>query len=183
MSHPEPRRAGLTLIEVLVALVVTAIVVLTGRVIADQLSLSSRATTGALDARLAELEREHELRRSARLVSASLDTLSSFDGGRDRMEFSTRCTVPRGWDEPCRCRFDVQRTNQPVALVRACSAGFAPDTLLLDASGISLRYLVDAGSGGRWLEDWGRSSSPPIAIGIVRVDRGDTLIVRIGPRG
>lgn len=183
MLYREPRRTGLTLIEVLVALVVTGAVVLTGRGIADQLAQSSRMTTTAIDARLTEISKAHELRRMFRLAAAPLDSTSAFNGGLDRVVFTTRCTVPRGWDEPCRCLVYVERTRQPVALQRNCSGSSTTDTLAEDATGITLHYLIDATRGGQWLKDWGRSSNLPTAIGVVRFTHADTLIVRIGPRG
>lgn len=183
MARADSGPGGLTLIEVLVALVVTAAVVLTGRAIADQLASSSRTTSSVIDARLIEMSRAAELRRTFRLVATPIDTTMVFEGGVDHMTLESRCTVARGWDEPCRCRLRVERVGLPVALVRTCSAARMHDTLVVDSSGITLRYLVDAGRGGQWLAEWGKSNTPPIAIGVVRTASRDTLIVRIGTRG
>jgi prepilin-type N-terminal cleavage/methylation domain-containing protein len=177
------RRRGLTLIEVLIALVVTSVVVLTGRQVAEQVAGAARTNLAAVDARLATISEEEELRRSLRLARAPLDSSGAFDGGLDRMEWSSRCTVTRGWDEPCRCTLRVAKGVDSSYALRSCDSRIGSDTLLRDGRGIAMLFLADAVNGGRWYRVWGRASSVPFAVGFVRFGVGDTVIVRVGTRG
>lgn len=183
MVHREARRSGLTLVEILVALTVTTVVVATGRVVAEQLAETNRTTSRMIELHLGESGQIDELRRMLRLAVAPLDSVSAFEGEVGSMAFGTRCTVPRGWDEDCRCDLRIERSPHGYHLVRECTVSLPPDTLVTDSTGLSLLYLVDPRRGGQWLREWGRSNTPPVAIGIVRMARRDTTIVRVGYRG
>jgi prepilin-type N-terminal cleavage/methylation domain-containing protein len=176
-------RRGVTLIEILVSLLITAVITMTGRALIEQLASIADASRRALDTHLDTAARENELRRMFRLASAPADAASEFDGIVNEVELSTRCTSVRGFDTSCRCRVGVVAPDGTSALVRRCTTAAALDTLLIDSLGMSVIYLADAANGGRWIAAWSRSTHLPRAVGIVRRAAGDTLILRIGERG
>jgi prepilin-type N-terminal cleavage/methylation domain-containing protein len=183
MQPHNGRRRGLTLLEVMIALLVTGLVVVSARGIAEQLSISARANVALIDTRLATVSREGELRRGFLLARESSDSALAFDGSLDRITWSTMCTVPRGWDETCRCNVRVAQQQDGHAFVRQCDTDGVDETLLTDSVGFAILYLADPTNGGKWYRQWGRSVSTPFAIGVVRFGVRDTLIVRVGSRG
>lgn len=175
---------GITLLEVLVALVVLGVSVASARAIAEQIAGAGRASARVVDARLRERARAEELRRTFALAAAPRDSSEVFDGLVNDASFSTRCADTRGLDVSCRCRVFAQTADAGRAVVaRACTAGTMPDTLVSDSLGLRMIYLVDAANGGRWISEWRKTNSLPRAVGFIRYGRGDTLIARIGERG
>jgi hypothetical protein len=177
-------RLGITLLEVLVALVVIGVTVGAARAIAEQIASSGRAATRTLDRRLLVRARENELRRTFALASAPVDSTGVFDGAINDAVLTTRCVDARGFEGLCRCRLRIDGTGaSDVVLERLCDALAQPDTLITDSVSLTMLYLVDAANGGRWMREWRRTNSLPRAIGIIRAGSSDTLIVRIGERG
>jgi prepilin-type N-terminal cleavage/methylation domain-containing protein len=177
-------RAGMTLIEALVALVIIGTAVASARSIADQIAAAGRASATALDAQLASVARDKELRRMFALAIAPTDSTEAFDGAIDNAAISTRCFDVRGFEGSCRCNITVTHDDlHGDALERSCGIGLLPDTLATDSLGLRILYLVDAAGGGRWIPEWRRTNSLPRAIGVVRTSSADTLIVRVGERG
>ena len=177
-------RSGITLLEVMVALVVIGATVAVARVIAEQIVSAGQAARRSLDGRLLARARDGELRRVFALASAPVDSVAVFDGAIDDVALTTRCVDPRGFEGTCRCRLSVAaKLLADVVFERRCDAGVQPDTLVADSVGLTLLYLVDVSGGGRWIREWRKTNSLPLAIGIVRHGAADTLIVRIGERG
>jgi prepilin-type N-terminal cleavage/methylation domain-containing protein len=177
------RRTGLTLIEVLIALVITATVVLIGRSGLEQLMSVSTTSRQAVETRLAARATADELRRTFRLASAPVDSADSFEGAARELILSTRCHNVRGWDEACRCSLQIVPLAQGAAVRRSCSSRMTADTLISDTESITFRYLISVRNGGEWLDAWGRSLSVPYAVGIVRRAARDTIILRVRNRG
>lgn len=183
MRRPRSRN-GITLLEVLVALVVIGVTVAVARVIADQIVGAAQVARHSLDERLLARARDGELRRVFALASAPVDSLAVFDGAIDDVALTTRCVDTRGFEGTCRCRLSVaSHMLTDAVLERRCDAGVQPDTLVADSVGLTLLYLVDVSGGGRWIREWRKTNSLPQAIGVVRHGALDTLIVRIGERG
>lgn len=177
-------RIGITLLEVLVALVVIGVTVTVARAIAEQIASAGTSAKRSLDGRLLLRGNEAELRRVFALASAPVDSSAVFDGAVNDVALATRCVDARGLDGPCRCRVHVAAgVPTDVVLERRCDAGVQPDTLVADSVGLTMLYLVDVSGGGRWIREWRKTNSLPQAIGIIRHGASDTLIVRIGERG
>jgi prepilin-type N-terminal cleavage/methylation domain-containing protein len=184
--------SGFTLIEVMVALALSALVVL----------LAHRMFTGVADGatRLTEarrvLDREANAGRWLLAAFGSLDAGQadgSFDGHPDRVEFASWQVTPTGWFS--RRRITLMRDG--THLVALTSPG---DTIVLSdsVSDLQLDYLLDVDSEGqsdstpgapgeraRFVREWISPVSAPIAIRlrISRAERVDTLFVIVGPRG
>ncbi len=176
------RRAGFTLIEVLVALVVASLVVL--------LAHRTYGEVAGLSGRIAEHRLAHDRAMNARRLLAaafgSLDISTRRDGGFDGRETAARFTA---WVPGLDGR--SQRRRVWVYLAEAgLEATVGTDTLLLvpDARAVAFDYLLDYGADAAWVHGWSSPASAPLAVRM-RVTRGesggavDTLLFVIGPRG
>ena len=193
--HPDAANTreplGFTLIEVMVALALSALVVL----------LAHRMFTGVADgaARLTEarraLDREANAHRWLMAAFGSLDAGQadgSFDGNRERVQFASWQLTPAGWFS--RRRITLRRDG--THLLALASPG---DTVVLSdsVSDLQLDYLLDVAEGqndstpgapgehARFVREWISPVSAPIAIRlrISRNEKVDTLLLVVGPRG
>jgi prepilin-type N-terminal cleavage/methylation domain-containing protein len=179
MSSPRDR-AGFTLIEVVVALAVAALVLLGARVMLGQLADGAERIAGAAVEADREAGAEALLRRVADRLETSVEEEHRFRGEPHAARFRTWCEVPDGWLEACTASLGIVRVESGNALVLSLSTGeIVPLRRGFDTAHIL--YLYDAADGGTWIPSWGTAITAPLALWLV-VDR-DTTIVRIGRRG
>jgi prepilin-type N-terminal cleavage/methylation domain-containing protein len=175
---PSHARAGLTLIELIVALTITALVLLGARVMME--GVADAAARVAAGARRGDEEANAE--RLLRSVVGRLEagTDKPFTGDIRKARFSSWCDVPGGWQDPCEVAVVFDSLGGRPALVVVLSTA---EVLSLRAGFTSgqLRYLSDASGGGQWFREWSSGLTTPVAIGVI-VD-GDTLLVRVDERG
>lgn len=171
---------GFTLIEVVVALVVSAIVMLGARAMLGEVgddALRILAETQRLDA---EANGERTLRSLVRQLDLGSGEGSQFAGDPRQVSFSSWCDVPSGWRERCAVTLTLEPSAGNNALVIRTSKGTA--LVVRDRIGTGeLRYLTTVTGGGEWIRVWGAGITAPLAIGVI-LD-SDTLIVPIGERG
>lgn len=173
-------RAGFTLVEVMVALVVSAVVVLGARMLLEQLGESAHRTTAAATRADRAANGERLLRDLAGRLEIGTTDAMRFSGEPQTASFSSWCDVPSGWQE--RCTVTLVATNEAGrASLAARFEGGGAITLLVRDAPIELRYLDDPRAGGRWFTDWGAGITAPLAVAVI--SGADTLIVRIGDRG
>jgi len=182
MSRRSQPRAGFTLIEVVVALVVSAIVMLGARAMLAEVgddALRISTETQRLDS---AANGERTLRALVRQLDLNSGEASQFAGDPQQVSFSSWCDVPGGWREHCAVTLslDPRAGAGNSALVIRTSKGAA--LVVRDNIGVGeLRYLTTVTGGGEWIRVWGAGITAPLAIGII-LD-SDTLIVPIGERG
>jgi len=182
MPNADMSTSGFTLLEVIVALTIGAMIV--GVAHALVVTLGDGATAIA-DARV-RADRESNSERMLRgLVSrAEAGSVEApFEGLPNRVRFRSWCCTPNGWLEACDVHLQLtadragnrleallieRGTSRSVVLARGFQTG-------------AIRYLSDVRLGGRWMTVWGAGTSVPIALGVV-ID-GDTTVLRIGNRG
>lgn len=180
------RRSGFTLIEVLVALTLSAlVVVLAHRVFAAVLD-GTRQVQVAGD----RLDRESNARRWLVDAFGSLavgPVGGSFQGEPDRVTFGAWLPTATGGFAPERVDLSA-RTGHLIARLGAGDSLVLADSI----SSVGLDYLLEPGANERWVGAWLSPVSAPVAIR-VRIARQpvdstvpanvDTLILLIGPRG
>ena len=174
------QRAGFTLVEVMVALLISAIVLLGARMLLEQLGENASRTVAAAARADADANGEQMLRDLAGRLEIGTDGSTQFSGESNAARFASWCDTPSGWEERCAVAIVVTQQETLSALV----ATFAPGdsiTLLTRAEPIELRYLDDPRAGGRWFVSWGAGITAPLAIAVL--SGSDTTIVRIGERG
>jgi hypothetical protein len=181
----------------MVALVLSAIVLLGARAILEQLADSADRTTAAAT----NADRRANVDRTVRALfehASASDSMYPFTGTRTMTQFSSWCDVPGGWSEHCTVTLAIVPTTAsdsipsslpqsptlststtPVRVAVWTSTG---DTLhFKDSISVAeLRYLDDASSGGHWMIGWPAGITTPLAVGIVTPH--DTTVLRIGER-
>ena len=176
-------RRGFTLIEVLVALTLAALVVL----------LVHRVFAGVVDgvARMNAAQRVLDRTANAHRwlgeafgsLQAGVDSAGSFEGHPTQVTFST-------WQEDAlggfrRRRVVVQQVSQSLVAEQIPGTGI----ILADSvSHVGFDYLLEPGANTTWAREWLSPVSAPLAVR-VRIDyqgipqRADTLLLVIGGRG
>lgn len=173
------RRRGFTLVEVVVAIAISAIVILTARMLLENLGNGAeRIERAARDA--------DQVANGERLLRALIGRIEvgvqneTFGGDEQSATFTSWCQSPRGWLERCRITVSIDTTSGSPSLTTTLPGD---DRVVLYRANhrLRLRYLVDPSAGGTWFVKWGDGLLAPRAIGVVA--DSDTLIIRIGERG
>jgi prepilin-type N-terminal cleavage/methylation domain-containing protein len=175
-----PRRSGFTLIEVVLAVGLSALVLVSARLLIERLGESAADIAFAARAADREANGERLLRSLVGNIEVGTDDGRTFGGDRHEARFTTWCATPAGWQERCVVRLSTEEAGGAYALV-AHLPGERLTTLRTSSRPIELRYLSSARDGGTWLAGWDDGLAAPRAIGLV-VD-SDIVVVRIGDRG
>lgn len=173
-----PRR-GFTLVEVVVALAISALVILSGRMLLESLGdAADRIDRAARDG-----DGDANGERLLRALVGQIDVGSkgaTFGGDEQSAQFTSWCQSPRGWRERCRITLAIEEANAAPVLTTMLP-GNDRVVLYRAAHTLRLRYLVDPSAGGTWFINWGGGLLAPRAIGVIA--DSDTLIIRIGEHG
>ena len=172
--------AGFTLIEIVVALVVSAIVLLGARALLEEVGDDAVRIAGSAERVDADANGERMMRALVFELELGSGESQQFAGDPQHAAFSSWCEVPAGWQERCSVDITVERKREGSALMVHTSKGGSIVVRNRIANG-SLRYLTAVSGGGEWIRVWGAGITAPLAIGII-LD-ADTLIVPIGERG
>ncbi|MGH7701814.1 MAG: prepilin-type N-terminal cleavage/methylation domain-containing protein, partial [Gemmatimonadales bacterium] len=166
-------RAGFTLVELLIALLI-------GGLVALMISRIFAATTDAgrqLGEARAALDAQANARRwlAATFLSLEVGTTESggFEGHPGGMEFTAYQLSGDGWFERRRIQLDLTDGRLRARLENG------EEIVLADSlSGLSFDYLLEPGLNSRWVADWISPVSAPLAIRIrlLRPTGGDTLL-------
>jgi len=182
------RRSGFTLVELMVALVISAMVLIGARLMVEALSDATHRTIAAAH----EADRAANADQFLRTLFARLEIGTAadrpFGGNPSSVHFTTWCDNPGGWLERCEALVALEAHGDTNCLVAHLTPrdphGDIGSRTIRVATGFAsgaLRYLNDPRAGGQWFVQWGDGIVAPLAIGVV-LD-GDTSIVRIGERG
>jgi prepilin-type N-terminal cleavage/methylation domain-containing protein len=175
------RRRGFTLIELITAIAVTALVVL----LAHQLFSTLVDAGGRARRARHTIDREANGRRLVASAFLSLDvgfdSTGGFVGEPERVRFSTWLLTADGWYE----RKSVVIGREESEWVLRGDAAFR--VLLADSvESVGLDYLLEPGANAAWVREWVSSVSAPLAVR-VRVARVggvvDTALYLIKARG
>jgi prepilin-type N-terminal cleavage/methylation domain-containing protein len=177
------RRPGFTLIEVLVAVLLTGVVALMAH------TLFSAAVGGlrAVDRADVELARDMNARRWLRAAMLSAEAGQGgdgpFEGRPGSATFSAMIATPDGWPE-----------LRTVRLARAgrrfvAAAGGSAVVLAEPVDDVAFDYLVEPGADARWATTWISPVSLPLAIRVRTLRRvagravADTALYLVKARG
>src|SRR6266576_1089919 len=185
---PTSTLAGFTLVEVMVALTIGAVVVLLAHELFGAVAERGRTLLAARTA----LDRSANARRWLAATFLSLDVgtdgAGGFDGRPDHAAFSTWLLTADGWFE----RRQVALSAEQGRLEAAVTPG-TPIALAESATDLQLDYLLEPGAESRWVREWVSPVSAPVAVR-VRIARSgcemrdagcvvDTLLFLIKERG
>jgi prepilin-type N-terminal cleavage/methylation domain-containing protein len=170
--------AGFTLVEVMVALSVAAVVLLGARMMLGQLADGASRIASAAS----EADRDANADALLRTLAGRLEVTPErrFHGEPHAVRFHTWCEVPDGWLERCEASIGVLERDTAAVLALTTTAGQVVP-LRRGFAEAEILYLRDARGGGDWVRSWGAGITAPVGMGMV-LD-GDTAIIRIGDRG
>jgi len=161
---------GFTLIEVMIALMLSGLVVL----LAHQIFTGVVTGTERLGEARTSLDRDANARRSLTEMFGSLDVgtegAGGFAGRPERVEFTTWQRVASGW---------LERRRVTLAAQGGRFGAWS------DVTGVEFDYLLEPGANAAWVREWISPVSAPVAVR-VRVQRAatvDTLLFVVGSRG
>lgn len=173
------RRTGFTLIEIVVAMTVGAIVLIGVRQAAVGVADLSDATLARARSAERAANGERLLRRLVAEMEPDSGSFGGLVGDSAHAEFEGWCDAPDGWQERCRLQLKVESDSGARLVVRSTTG--LRQSLVEPRAKMSLCYLFDAGDGGRWRADWDGRLALPLAIGLVI--GSDTTLVPVGVRG
>ena len=181
MHRAEARRSGFTLVELLVALMVSAVVLLGARMISE--SVADGAARVASQSRDDEraANGDHLLRMLVGHAEVAMSETETFGGDSTHATFTSWCDVPAGWQERCQVTVRVAPATDGDATLDVEAGRGVVVHVRARGTHLALRYLTDARFGGRWTSTWPPALTAPVALGAM--SESDTLIVRIGGRG
>jgi len=185
---PTSKLAGFTLVEVLVALTIGAIVVLLAHELFGAVAERGRTLTSARTA----LDRSANAHRWLDATFLSLDVgtdgAGGFDGRADQATFSTWLLTADGWFERRQVTLGAEQEH--------LQAGVTPGTaiaLMDSVTDLQFDYLLEPGAESRWVREWVSPVSAPVAVRmrITKAGNGkgetgnvvDTLLLLIKERG
>jgi prepilin-type N-terminal cleavage/methylation domain-containing protein len=178
MARRASRRA-FTLLEVIVALSIGALVVMGARVLLEGLQTHTVRLVSVANTTNAAANAEHVVRTLVGNLELAPNDSSSFEGDAREARFTSWCAVPEGWQERCTVHLAVESETGRVRMMATLSTG--ERLTLRDSAGAAVfRYLGTGAEGGRWFVTWKHSLMPPLAIGLI--SDADTMVARVGER-
>ena len=179
------RERGFTLLEVVVALTIGALVVL----LAHELLGAALERSKTLTMARATLDRTMNARRWLVATFLSLDVGTEggggFEGRANHATFTTWLLTPDGWFE----RREVVLARESDRLAASLTPGSAIP-LMDSVADVELDYLLEPGADSRWVREWVSPVSAPLAVRlrVRRQGKGesigvDTLLCLIKERG
>ncbi|MGH7655104.1 MAG: prepilin-type N-terminal cleavage/methylation domain-containing protein [Gemmatimonadaceae bacterium] len=182
MPHPTPSgnpRRGVTLIELLTALVLLGLLFLGMRALLVQLGDGDDRIARAARSADARGNGARTLRTLLRRAIAESDSTRQFAGDDSIAIFDCGCDVPAAWVEDCRVALAIVPRVDSSAVV-AYRLATPPETLAVTAAPAAFRYLDRAGSDYVWLGGWRARITLPAALALVTPL--DTVMFQVGGR-
>ena len=169
---------GFTLVEVIVALAIGAVVLVSARALLDGLASHARVTVRMMHTIDDQVNAERMARQIVGNAALAPGQAASFVGTPTEATFESWCPSARGTLEQCHVRLSLVSTGETPTVVLSPSTG-QPVTLLSGRKA-QLRYLADPADGGHWEDQWKSIQTPPLALAAGA--GGHSLFLRIGER-
>jgi prepilin-type N-terminal cleavage/methylation domain-containing protein len=171
------RTKGFTLLEISIALTLGAMVLLSARLLLETISdTGARIREEAANAD-ATANAERLLRSVLGRAEGDTAAAHAFEGSSHAATFTSWCDVAGGWQERCRIKLAIERTDSLTSLSMWQGVERRIE-LRADVNLIALGYLSSSDTGLVWLARWDRSASVPAAVALFAFQ--DTMILRVG---
>jgi hypothetical protein len=168
-------RSGVMLLEVVLALAITALVLTGGGVALRTMSQVSSSVRRTSNAGQRTRNQEQLLRRLGRMATQS-DTMASARGSELAFAFPSTCMTSFGWSIACSVTIVGNNGTTNSAAFRISTS--LADTLMYATGAGHIHYLIDANNGGSWRADWIDTLRLPMAIELNTAS--DSLFIRLG---
>jgi prepilin-type N-terminal cleavage/methylation domain-containing protein len=172
------RRAGTTLLELMVALALAGVLLLGLLLFVDRASGAGIVLARNAARVDSEANGDRLLRALVARAQPSADSLRMFVGEPDRASFDTWCDRPAGWLERCRVTLMLVQHQERTVIVAMLSTGETHPVRTLRGRGVIRYFGRGADDQAGWLTVWGRSIRLPVALGVVT--ERDTVVLRTG---
>jgi hypothetical protein len=176
-----PRRAGFLLMELMAALMLAGIAVVSVGLLIRQVDATQQAIERRSRQADASANGMHILRDLVERAELGVDSTRQFAGDATNVLIPTWCDMPGGWQERCVVRIALDRRADSTAIDATFQNNAQMELAILPGQA-TLSYLRLATAGSAWISMWGRGITPPAAVAVVR-SNGDTLVFRVGDRG
>jgi hypothetical protein len=169
----------MTLIELMVAFVVGALLMAGARMLFAQLQVADSELGRAARDDDQAANAMHLLYALTRRAEVRQDSSGAFAGDTASAAFRSACDRPGGWLEPCSVA--VRLTLEADSSLLSADLSTGERFVLARWPGRALlRYVEVTATGERWSPSWGRSIAPPAAMAIVLSQ--DTVVLPIAGR-
>lgn len=173
---------GFTLIEVMVALVLLALVISLSAAVFAGVTGAATLVGDGREAFDRGMNARRWLDRSLSSIEAGTPEAGGFVGETEGMAYASWEPVAGGWYERVHVRLAVQGT------ALTASINGLPLVLRDSVQRLTIDYLLTPGATSRWVEEWSSASHPPLAVRFRLVpfaahDTIDTLLFLIRERG
>lgn len=172
-------RRGMTLVELIVALVLSALVLGGAR------SLLATVSDAGTRMRRWSLARDDEalglalFRRGLRTAVSREGAGGAFLGDASAMSFSARCSTGGGWDRPCRIDVRIVERRDTATLI-ITEQGRSDRSGPFALGGLEFRYIRVGPQGEEWLSAWTQAITRPAAVALL--SRRDTTVLQVAVR-
>lgn len=175
---PLPERRGMTLLEVMAALMIGGLVLSGGVLLLNQVNDDSARVIGERWSQAYEGNTYGTAKRLLSEATPSFDSTRVFRGDARSLDFFTRCRTPAGWTELCHVTFAIDSIRDSTLVMAQFDDGdqFA---VRRAAGGMSFRFIDYSSPDSSWVATWSTSTTLPSALAIVST--ADTVLFPIGP--
>jgi len=172
------QRGGFTLVEIMVAMTIAAIVIVAAHQLFTGVADGSKAVASARES----LDHSSNARRWLKAAFLSLEP--PFDGRSGRVTFTSWQLTPGGWFAPASVTLSAEQDRL------LASVSGQPLGLAAGINEVAFDYLLEPGADSKWVREWVSPVSAPLAIrlriaGCGRRDATcvDTLLFLVKERG
>ncbi|MBX3175253.1 MAG: hypothetical protein KF709_12630 [Gemmatimonadaceae bacterium] len=173
------RRSGFTVLELAIALSLTAMLLLTAVTSLDGL----RRLTTVTQQRAVQLSEfaigYHVLRDLLGTTQVGLAKSDRFSGDSRSVSVLALCRTAGGWRERCRASISLSPNGEHTRV--SWSSGRGTPQGLFDVAGIAeFRFSDPGGAGAGWQSSWGTGTAAPRLVALVA--SSDTMFFSVGSR-
>jgi hypothetical protein len=176
------RGAGFSLLEIVLAIGIVAVVVTMAGVVMHTLGKGHTTLTQATHAHDREMNGWRMLRGLAARAELRVTGEDRFQGSENGMDLPTWCPSAGGWMERCLTSVFLGSAAGHERMRVVVGNGTAFDVPLVDSgAGPEFRFIRVSPDRLDWAPRWSSTSTLPSAVAIV--SGRDTIVLRIGERG
>ena len=171
------RRSGMTLLEVIAAVMIAGLVLRGGVLLLDQVNDSGARIVDERWSQAYQGNAYDAAKRMLREATPSFDSTKVFRGDARSVDFFTRCQMPAGWKEICHVTFAIDSIRDTTVVVAQFDDG-RQFTVRRRVGGTTFRFFDFNSRDSSWIATWSTSATLPSALAVIGI--ADTVVFPIG---